>query len=62
MFVQLFLNKRTNDLCVKFFPSQSTAIFKKRIFEEIGGFDENQRYAEEGSYFMKICLNYNYFL
>ena len=50
-----------NDLCVKFFPSQSTAIFKKRIFEEIGGFDENQRYAEEGSYFMKICLNYNYF-
>lgn len=50
-----------NDLCVKFFPSPSTAIFKKRIFEEIGGFDQNQRYAEEGSYFMKICLKYNYF-
>jgi len=50
-----------SDLCFKMFPQPSTAIFRKRIFEEIGGFDEKQRYSEDGNYFMKICSKFNYY-
>lgn len=50
------------DLCLTFFPQPSTVIMKKSIFDKIGGFDDRQRYAEEGSYFYKICLNYNYYI
>lgn len=49
------------DLCLKTLPQTSTAIFKKEIIEKIGGYDENQRYAEDGNFFMKIAANYNYY-
>lgn len=49
------------DLCLKMFPQTSVAIFRKRIFREIGGYDENQSYAEDGNYFLKICTKYNYY-
>ena len=49
------------DICLKMFPQTSTAIFKKTIFEEIGGYDESQRYAEDGNYFLKICSRFNYY-
>lgn len=49
------------DICIKMFPQTSTAIFKKKIFDEIGGYDINQKYAEDGNYFMKICSLYNYY-
>lgn len=50
---------KVSDICIVNFPQPSTVIFKKLIFDEIGGFDENQRYAEDGNYFVKICINYN---
>lgn len=49
------------DICLKMFPQTSVAIFKKSIFAEIGGYDENQKYAEDGNYFVKICAYYNYY-
>lgn len=49
------------DLCIKTLPQTSTAVFKRNIFEEIGGYDEKQRYAEDGNFFMKIAANYNYY-
>ena len=49
------------DLCLKTLPQTSTALFKRDIFEKIGGYDENQRYAEDGNFFMKIAANYNYY-
>lgn len=49
------------DVCLKTFPQTSVAIFKRNIFEEIGGYDEKQRYAEDGNYFIKICAHYNYY-
>lgn len=49
------------DICLKNFPQPSTAIFKKEIFNKIGGFDESQKYAEDGNYFLKICANYNFY-
>ncbi|MBW9173578.1 glycosyltransferase family 2 protein [Clostridium estertheticum] len=49
------------DVCLKMFPQTSVAIFKRSIFEKIGGYDENQSYAEDGNYFLKICTHYNYY-
>lgn len=49
------------DLCIKMFPQTSTVIMKKEIFDTIGGFDETQKYAEDGNYFMKIAAKYKYF-
>lgn len=46
------------DLCIKMFPQTSTVIMRKQIFEEIGGFDEKQKYAEDGNYFLKIAGKY----
>lgn len=49
------------DLCIKVFPQTSTAIFRRKIFEEIGGYDETQKYGEDANYFMKICNKYSYY-
>lgn len=49
------------DICLKSFPQPSTVIFKKSIFDEIGGFDNFQNYAEDGNYFLKICKAYNFY-
>jgi len=49
------------DVCLKMFPQTSTAVFRRSIFEQIGGYDENQSYAEDGNYFLKICAHYNYY-
>ncbi|MEI2393117.1 glycosyltransferase family A protein [Priestia megaterium] len=49
------------DLCIKFFPVTPSAVFKRNIIEELGFFDEERRYAEDGQYFMKICSEYNYY-
>lgn len=44
-------------LCIKMLPQTSTVLFKKEIFNEIGGYDENQKYAEDGNFFLKIADN-----
>lgn len=49
------------DLCLKSFPQTSTVLFKRKIFQTIGGFDETRRYAEDLQFFMKICENYGYY-
>jgi glycosyltransferase involved in cell wall biosynthesis len=49
------------DLCIKSFPATPTILFRKNIIEKIGLFDENQKYAEDGNYYMKICTNFNYY-
>lgn len=49
------------DLCLKMFPQSSTVIFRKSIFEKIGGYDEKQTHAEDGKFYLKICSRYNYY-
>lgn len=44
---------KTIDLAFKNFFQPSTVIFRKNILENIGYFPEDQRYAEEGNFFMK---------
>lgn len=49
------------DLCIKMFPQTSTVIFKRKVYDTVGGYDESQSHAEDGNYFMKICSNFNYY-
>lgn len=49
------------DLCIKWFPVTPSVLFQRRIFEEIGGFNEEMRYAEDGEFFSRICIRYNYY-
>lgn len=51
-----------NELIIKMFPQTSTAIFKRSIIEKIGFYDEEQRYAEDGNYWFKICADYNFYI
>lgn len=51
------------NLLFKNYFQPSTIIFKRKILDKIGYFDENQRYAEEGNYFMRVAKEFNcYFL
>ena len=49
-------------LMVKFIFVVPTVIFQQRIISVIGYFDESQKYAEEGNYFIRIAHKYNCFL
>lgn len=49
-------------LLVKFIFVVPTVIFKKKIIDKIGYFDETQKFAEEGNYFIRIAQKYNCFL
>jgi glycosyltransferase involved in cell wall biosynthesis len=45
-------------LLYKNFFAPSTVIFRRSILDETGFFDETQRYAEEGNYFIRICKDH----
>ena len=47
---------------VKFIFVIPTVIFRKKIISDVGYFDEAQKYAEEGNYFLRIAQKYNCFL
>jgi glycosyltransferase involved in cell wall biosynthesis len=49
-------------LMVKFIFVVPTVIFKSSIINDIGYFDDHQRYAEEGKYFIAIANKYNCYL
>lgn len=49
------------DLVIKYFPCTPSILMRKKIYDEIGGFNEKWRYAEDGQYYTRICLKYNYY-
>lgn len=49
-------------LLIKFLFVVPTVIFKRSIVNDIGYFDENQKFAEEGNYFIRISQKYNCYL
>lgn len=59
-----YLKKITfKNLLFKNFFQPSTILMKKEIVDNVGLFDENQRYAEEGNYFFRVSQNYQcYFI
>ena len=46
-----------NDLMFKFCFQPSTVIFKRKIIDIVGYFDDKQKYAEEGNFFMRIVFH-----
>lgn len=48
-----------NKLIFKNYFQPSTVILKRKVFEKVGYFDENQKYAEEGNYFIRIANEFN---
>lgn len=48
-----------NDLIFKNYFQPSTVIFKSKILSNVGFFDETQKYAEEGNYFLRVASKYN---
>ena len=53
------LKINVNRLIYKNFFQPSTVIMKKSILDEIGYFDENQRYAEDLNYFIRVASKFN---
>lgn len=47
------------DILISNFPQPSTVLMKKSVFDEIGGFDPKQRYAEDGNFFLRVAAKYN---
>lgn len=45
-------------LLFKVVGQTSTAIFRRQIYEEMGGFDEQQKYSEDANYWMKVSTKY----
>ncbi len=49
-------------LLIKIAGQTSTAVFKRKVLENTGFFDENQRYSEDANYWMRISKNNKMFL
>ncbi|ELW89792.1 glycosyltransferase-like protein, family 2 [Acinetobacter sp. WC-743] len=49
------------NLIFKNYFQPSTVIMRRKVFENIGFFDESQKYAEEGNYFIRIADKFNCF-
>lgn len=49
-------------LLLKIVGQTSTAVFKRKILENTGYFDENQKYSEDANYWMRISENNKMFL
>lgn len=45
-------------LIFKNYFQPSTVMFKREVINKVGFFDETQKYAEEGNYFMRVAKNY----
>lgn len=45
-------------LLLKVKPQTSTAVFKRMIIDRVGFYDEQQRYAEDANYWMRISTGY----
>lgn len=52
---------KIKEILFKNFPQPSTVVLKRQIYLEVGGFDINQKYAEDGNFFLKICGQYRLF-
>lgn len=48
-----------NKLVFKNYFQPSTVIFKRKVLTTIGYFEDTQKYAEEGNYFMRVANEFN---
>jgi len=50
-----------NELLIKMYPQTSTAIFKRHLYEQIGGYNEQMTHAEDGELWIRFCANSNFY-
>ena len=56
------LHKATvNELLIKMYPQTSTAVFKRRLYEQFGGYNESMTHAEDGNLWIRYCANANFY-
>lgn len=56
--VNSLIRGTVKDICIQNFPQPSTVIMRRSVFNELGGFDEQQYYAEDGNFFLKVAYYY----
>lgn len=49
-------------LIFKNYFQPSTVLFRRQVLDEVGFFDESQKYAEEGNYFIRVAKVFRCFL
>ena len=49
------------ELLVKMYPQTSTAVFKRRLFEQFGGYNESMTHAEDGNLWVRYCTYCNFY-
>lgn len=56
------LHKATvKELFIKMYPQTSTAVFKKKLYEKFGGYNESMTHAEDGNLWIRYCANANFY-
>lgn len=48
-------------LLIKMFPQTSTALFKRKLYDEFGGYNEQLTHAEDGELWLRYCANGNFY-
>ncbi len=46
---------KVKDLCLKSFPSTSSILVRKTVFEKVGGFEEGVHYMEDAGFCFRVC-------
>lgn len=49
------------DILWRSFPCTPSVIMRRSVVNQIGYFDESQKYCEDMNYFQKICLEFEYY-
>ncbi len=50
------------DLCLKSFPSSSSILVRKTVFEKVGGFEEGVHHMEDAGFCFRVCTaGYGYY-
>ncbi|WP_214228856.1 glycosyltransferase [Pedobacter sp. B4-66] len=49
------------ELLIKMYPQTSTAIFKRELYEQLGGYNETLTHAEDGNLWIRYCANSNFY-
>ncbi len=57
-FDQYIIDIPLSKMIFKNYFQPSTVIFKREVFQKVGFFDESQKFAEEGNYFMRIAKDF----
>lgn len=56
------LHKATvKQLLIKMYPQTSTAIFKRKLYDNYGGYNESMTHAEDGELWIRYCARSNFY-